>query len=228
MKKEMFSKKEITWIIITIIILAFIIGFITEPQSESAKITIIMPLTASILIILTTTIAKKIAAPYFSIRIEHKVWEFQRYGVYERSHFKKPFPIGLVLPFFLTLLSLGYIKPMTLLQFDVENIPETRLLKRRGHTRALRKQEMNDADPALTAAWGFYALLILAILSSIISILTNLNFFSEITKYSVFYGIWNLLPISQLDGSKLFFGSILSWTILVILYIISLGLVIIF
>lgn len=222
MEKRFFTKKELTWMLITIIILAFIIGIISDPSKNTARIEIITPLIASTLIIFTTVITKKIAAPHFNIRIEHRSWEFQRYGYYTRSYFRRPIPIGLLFPFFITLLSLGYIKPMTLLQFDVQDIPETRILKKRGNRRALRKQEMNDSDPGFTAAWGFYALLALAVIGIIIKLITGFSLFSQIARYSIFYGIWNLVPISQLDGSKLFFGSILSWVFIAILHIILL------
>jgi len=208
----MFEKKEFSWIIITIIIFTFIIGFTSEPQSKRAEISFFLPLLASALIIITNTTVKKIAAPYYNIKIKYKMWVFQRYGVYNRAYFKKPFPIGLVLPFFVTLISLGLVKPMTLLQFDETNIPEKRLLKRRGGKRYVRKEEMNDSDPAFTAAWGFYALLLLSLIGYFIG-------FSELARFSLYYGAWNLLPLGKLDGGKLFFGSAFAWGFLVIIYI---------
>jgi len=223
----MFTKKEVAWIIIVIIILTFIMGFTTDLESETASLRIITPLIFSTLIILTATITKKIAAPFFSIKIEYKIWEFKRYGFYKRAYLKKPFPIGLILPFSLTILSLGLIRPLTLLQFDAENISESRILKKKGRRRKLRKTEMNEADPAYTIAWGFYALLLLSIISAIITTFTNFQIFSELTKYSIYYGLWNLLPISNLDGTKLFFGSLLNWTLLAIIYIISLIIILI-
>ncbi len=108
---------------------------------------------------------------------------------------------------------------MTLLQFESQNVQATRLLRQKGKRRGFRKEEMNDADPAFTAVWSYYALLGLAIIGSLIS-------FPELAKYSIYYGLWNLIPLGHLDGMKIFFGSILSWVILVFIYIVSLGLVI--
>jgi len=205
------TKKECVWIIIAIIIAGFIIeltpDFLLSYQG----------FIWAAIIILTSVFIKKIASAHYSIKIEHKIWHFQRWGWYERSKLKKPFPIGLILPFFLTILSLGFIKPFTLLQFEAENLPKKRALKKRG---AYRYSEINESDLAFTAAWGFWALIILAIIGVLIKQ-------PALTRYSIFYGIWNLLPISNLDGIKLFFGSLINWIILAVVYLVGLIIVLV-
>ena len=211
MKYLNFSGKEIAWIIIAILIMGFIISL--------PKLSISSPyvfLTAAI-IILTSILTKKIASSHYHIKIEHKIWSFKRWGWYERSKFKKPIPIGLILPFFVSFLSLGIIKILTLLQFDAENLSKKRVLKKRG---AYRYSEINESDLAFTSAWGFWALIALAIIGYLINQ-------PELTKYSIYYGIWNLIPISNLDGSKLFFGSLINWILLIIIYLISLVIVLV-
>jgi len=202
----MFTKKEVVWIIIAILIGGFAIGL-----SSQLKPSLIGLLWAAI-IIFVSVIAKKIAAPAYSIKIEHKAWGWKRWGWYERSKFKKPIPLGIILPFFLSVLSLGLIKPLILLQFDAENLAHKRALRKRGE---YRYSEINESDLAFTSAWGFWALIALAIIGNILNQ-------PELTKYSVYYGIWNLLPISNLDGTKLFFGSLINWILLVIVYLIAL------
>lgn len=206
-----FTKKEIIWIIIAILV----VGFLIEINKE-LKLDLIGLLWASI-IVLTSVFAKKITAPIYSIKIEHKIWSFKQWWFTKRSHFKKPIPIGLILPFFLSILSLGLIKPFTLLQFDSENLKKKRVLKKRGD---YRYSEINDSDIAFTAAWGFWALILLTIIATFLKQ-------PELAKYSIYYGLWNLLPISQLDGSKLFFGSLINWVLLIIAYVISLVIILI-
>ena len=166
----MINKKEIVWIIIAVLIMGFIIE-ITPELSLS-----LYGILFAVIIILTNVFAKKIASPFYNLKITHKIWEFKRWGWYKRSEFKKPVPIGLILPFFLTILSLGLIKPFTLIQFDAENLSKKRALKKRG---AYRYSEINDSDLAFTAAWGFWALILLAVIGYLINQ-------PELTKYSIY------------------------------------------
>ena len=207
----MLTKKEITWIIITILIFGFVIGWSQQP-SYSPFVFLI-----ATIILLTNIFAKKIAANHFNIKIEHEIWKFKQYYWPKRSKFKKPIPIGLILPFFFSFLSLGAFKIFTLLQFNAKNLHKKRALRKRG---ANRYSEINESDLAFTSAWGFWSLIFLAILAIIIKQ-------PEIAKYSIYYGFWNLIPISNLDGTKLFFGSLINWMILAVIYAISLIVVLI-
>ncbi len=204
-----FTKKEIIWIIISIIILGFIIEF-----SLDYSLTLKGFIYATI-IILTSVLIKNLAADYFFVDINHKIWEFQRYGFYKRSKFKKPIPIGLILPFFISFFSIGTLKIMTILQFDAKP-SKKRILKKRGK---IRKTEVNESDLAFISAWASGGLILLAIISSLINQ-------PELSKYAIYYGFWNLIPFGQLDGSKLFFGSFINWILLLIVYLISLIIII--
>jgi hypothetical protein len=202
----MLTKRESAWIIITIILFAFILIF---PLGQYNVLLWFIP----VLIILINVMTKKIAADFFNIKIEHTIWEIQQYWWYKSSKFKKPVPIGLLFPFVITFLSLGLIKPLTFLQFKYKNLPHKRILKKRG---AVKAEEINESDLAFTAAWGFFSLLSLVLLGILFRV-------PELAKYSVYYGLWNLLPIGNLDGSKLFFGSLITWTFILILFLISLA-----
>lgn len=212
-----FTKREVIWIIIAILIFGFITGISFKEDKLIIDYTL-SSLIVPILVILTSVIAKKIMANFSSIKIEHSVWKFQRWGWYLRSYFKKPFPIGIVLSFFLSLFSLGIIKPLALLQFDVKNVPEKRILKRSGR---IRKMEINEFDFSITSAMGFYALLLLSIIGMIFK-------YPELAKYSVYYGAWNLVPFGKLDGARIFFWNAYHWFVLVIFYILFIVGVILF
>lgn len=158
-------------------------------------------------------LAKNLTALHFNIEIQHQLWHLQRYGWYERSYFKKPFPIGIILPFLLVWLSYpsGFLKCFTFLQFKAR--PSiTRVSKKTG---IYRFSELTELDLAWIGASGIFACLALAIIASLFN-LPNLALFSSI------FSIWNLLPISQLDGSKIFFGSRVLWLVSAILSIIVL------
>jgi len=79
---------------------------------------------------------------------------------------------------------------------------------------------MNEEDLGYVAASGFYFLLIIALLGVFLKPYFPV-FGADLAKFSIFFGIWNLLPLGQLDGTKLFFGTTVLWTFLLILYTIS-------
>jgi len=212
----MLNLKEVIWIIFAIIICGFIYS-LKYPNDLAIKF--LLGILVFIVIIVTNTLAKKIAAEYFHIKIETKPWELQRYWFYDKSKFKKPFPVGLILPFILSFFSLGTMNMFTVLQFDYKNNPQKRILKRRGR---IRKTDINESDIAFTSAWGLYSLLILSMLMIFLNSFFSNIILREIARYSVFYGFWNLIPIGKLDGSRLFFGSYLNWFILAIFYLIFL------
>ncbi|MEM0465418.1 MAG: hypothetical protein QXW97_01805 [Candidatus Pacearchaeota archaeon] len=209
-----FTNKEIVWIILMIIIFEFIITLDID-KNEKLIINLKNPfiLLVPILIIFTSITVKKIASYYYDIRIEFETWKIYRWSYYSRSHFKKPFPIGIVFPFFITLFSLSYIKPLTFLQFNYKNYPERRIQKHRGR---IRKSEINEYDPAFVIAWSGYALIGL----SIIGILLN---FKELARFPLYYVLWNLIPFGGLDGTKIFFGSLINWILLLIITLITLA-----
>ena len=209
-----FTKKEFSLIIVSIIISSFI-SFIPKIPTNIIKILLTFLIFA--IIIFTSIAVKKLVAPYYAIKIEHKIWELQRFGYYEKSYFKKPLPFGLILPFFLSILSFGYVKPFTFFQFDAENIPEKRLLKNRGR-KSQRKETINESDLAYTSASGFYAIILLALIGLFIKFL-GFGFGANLAKYSIYYNIWNMIPFSQLDGTKIFFGSVITWIFILIIQI---------
>jgi len=200
----MFTKKEITWVIITILIMSFIIGFTEEFTVTSILIAFI--------IISTSLIAKKLASKYFYVEIQHEMWKFRRYGFLERSRFKKPFPIGIVLPFLMTIFSLGLIRPLTFLEFKSKS-SKLRILRTRGVI--CRTLDVKESDLGLISAAGFWGLLFLSFLGILLGI-------PMLIKYPVYYALWNLIPVSNLDGAKLFFGSFFNWVLLTVLNLIFL------
>ena len=112
----------------------------------------------------------------------------------------------LIFPFVLIWLSypFGFLKILTFLQFDAK--PSiTRVAKRRG---AYRYSELTEWHIALIAGGGIIATLVLALIAYLLN-------YPELARFAIFYSSWNtLLPISQLDGCKILFGSKIFWFIL--------------
>lgn len=219
----LFTKKEIIWMFIFIFIGTFISFVPLIPDDNPTKI--FSGLLIFSLIIILTIAVKKISAYHYAIKIEHSDWKLIRWWWYTRAHFKIPFPLGLIVPFFLAIFTIGYLKPFTFLQFNAENIEEVRILKKHGPRGSRRKEFINEADLGYAAATGFYVLLFLALIGTLIKPYFP-SFGYDLAKYSIYYGIWNLVPASQLDGAKLFFGTTLLWSFLVIVFLTSLIIVV--
>ncbi|MFH1358764.1 MAG: hypothetical protein ABIH37_02670 [archaeon] len=222
-----YTKKELGWMLIAMIIATFISFIPLIPLVPEDTEAILTRFLIFFLIIFVSVTVKKLIAPHYSIKIEHRVWEFQRWGYYLRSKFKKPIPMGLIFSFFLGIFSLGYIKPFLYLQFDIEDDPHRRMLSHIGGRKAVRKDYLNQEDYGYTAAWGFYSLLVLAIIGGIISSFYNLQFGADLAKLSIFYGLWNLVPFGNLDGSRLFYGVYWGWIFMLIFYLIGLTFILI-
>ena len=70
------TKKEVIWIIITIIIFGFITGISYKEDTLVIDYNL-SSLIVPILVILTSVIAKKIIGNVHCIKIEHSVWKFR-------------------------------------------------------------------------------------------------------------------------------------------------------
>lgn len=201
----MFKPKELLHILLALILFAFIISFL---QGINPFLTALL---IAFIILAISILTKKFVAHYLDSSIEHKIWHLQRYGYYTRSYFKKPFPTGIIIPFVLVWLSYpsGFLKCCIFLQFDSKSTP-ARAAKRRG---LVRLSEITESHLAWIAAAGTIATLTLSGIAFILG-------FTELAKFSIYFSVWNLIPIGQLDGTKILFGNKILWLILTTISII--------
>jgi len=209
---NMFKPKEISHIILAIIILSFVVSFNQISKNSERGHLIIFSIIIITLIIFINIIAKKITAYYFESNIESKIWHLQQYSFKQSYHFKKPLPAGIIIPFILSVISLGYAMWLAILEFEV-NPSSTRVSKRHGHYRV---SEMTDTQIGIIAASGVIVNLIASIIGYLIGV-------PEFARLSIYYAAFSLLPLSGLDGTKIFFGSRVMWFSLVIITAIFLG-----
>ena len=205
---NMLNKTEVVVIFITTIILAFAINLLQTWES------FLFTLLAVFIIILVNTIAKKITSYHLDSEIEVKLWEIKRYGFKASWHFKKPFPLGAFLPILskLILFPLNSFVWMASLVFDVK-AKTYRAAKRHW---LYSFSEMTEDHIGYIAAAGIAINLILAIAGYLIG-------FPLFAKLNIYYAFFNMLPISNLDGNKIFFGNIVLWTFLATITLIGLG-----
>jgi len=203
----MLNWKEISAVIIATLIISFSISILKFSLNYFLYALLIV-----FLVILVNIIAKKIASYYLESEVEIGLWEVITYGFKPHKHFKKPFPAGVVIPLITTIFSAGYITWLGALVFDVK-AKVYRAAKRHGLYSFL---EMTEWHIGLIAAAGIFANLIFAVIGYLI----NVPLFS---KLCIYYAFYNMLPISDLDGNKIFFGSLVLWSFLAIITLIALG-----
>jgi len=76
--------------------------------------------------------------------------------------------------------------------------------------------EMTEAHIGLIAAAGVLTNLFLAVISYFLG-------FETFSRINIYFAFFNMLPISDLDGNKIFFGNLVLWSFLAVLAIIGLG-----
>ena len=204
----MFNKKEFAIILIVTIVLAF---GITLAQDINL---FLYTLLGVFIIILINSIAKKIAAFYFDSEIEIKLWEFKRFGFKPKSNFKNAFPAGIFIPILsrIILLPFNGFLWMASLVFDTK-AKSYRVAKRHG---MYSFSEMTEEHIGYIAAAGIAINLIFIIIFYMIG-------YPFLSKISAWYIFFNMIPISNLDGNKIFFGNITLWSFLATLTLIAFG-----
>ncbi len=198
LKRIKIKKKEIGSILAASLILSFVISLL-----ETLEI-FLYTLLAIFIIISINILGKKIAAYYYDSEIEIKLWEIKRYWYKAHFYFQKPFPIGIIFPIITTVFSLGWIKWMACLTFD----PKTPIYK------AARRHDKTNYSFSEITEWqtGIIAIVGLAanLAAGIIGMKIGLY---EFAKLNILYAFYNTIPISDLDGTKIFFAHQTLWAV---------------
>ena len=202
---NMLGKKEIGILLLVTIILALTISFL--------RMGIFAGILLAVFLILALNIAaKKIAAFYLESEVEIKLWQLERYGFKRHEYFKNPLQIGIFLPIIVSIVSFGNLFWMASMVFDVK--PEIyRASKRHG---LYSFSEMTEAHIGLIAAAGVLINLVAAVIAYFLG-------FPLFARLSIYYAFFSMLPLSDLDGNKIFFGNIVLWSFLSTLVLIGLG-----
>ena len=202
----MITKKEILTILIVAFFLSISIGFFRE-------ISLLPGIALAVfLIILVNTIAKKVTSFYLESEIEIRPWTIEKYGFRPHQRFRKPLQSGIIFPIVTTLLTLGNFVWMASVIFDVK--PKIyRAVRRHG---LYSHAEMTEDHIGLIAAVGVFANLLFAVVGYLIG-------FPEFSRINIYFALFNMLPLSELDGNKILFGNKILWSFLGALVIVGLG-----
>ncbi len=195
----MINKKEILIISLVILILSFTLSLLV---SWDAFLTILLFV---FIVIGANIFIKKVLAYYLDSEIEIKLWKIKRFGFRARQHFKNPLPVGIFFPIISKLLFFPFKSFiwMASLVFDIK--PKVyRATKKHG---LYSFSEMTEYQIGLIAAAGIVINLILAGIGYFFG-------FHTFAQLNIYYAFFNMLPISELDGNKIFFGNIVMWSFL--------------
>lgn len=197
------KEKEIIHIIIAVLVLAVVISvkkIFLDLDFSYLGLAILF----AFAIIMANVLSKKLVASWLDASVEHKVWFWKRYWFKPNWHLEKEVPAGALLPLVIAAFSIGYIKMMTILTYET-SVLKRRAAKRQGY---YAYTEMTDFHLSLIGGAGILGTLILSFAAYWFQPL------EELSRMAAFYAFWNMIPFSKLDGSHIFFGSRLIWTIL--------------
>ncbi len=164
----------------------------------------------AILIIGVHVLGKKWAAGLLDCDVEHKIWGVYRYGWRAHWHFEKEVPAGVIIPLLMLFFSVVFLWPigiiikcMTILTYEV------RVLKRRAARRfgPYSYTELTEWHNGLIGVVGIVGLMLLAVIAYFVG-------FGDLSRIVAYYIFWNMLPISNLDGTQIFFGNRILWLVL--------------
>lgn len=201
------NARELTHVVAAIVILTLVAGFAFMLNSNWLGFAYAFIFAA--IIILVHVFAKKLTAYLLDSDVEHQLWTVSRFGLREHWEIKPEIPAGIVFPLFFALFSLGKFIFCPILTYEARAM-KIRAAKRFGF---YSYSELTDFHNALIGAGGIIALLIL-------SFIAYFPGFEYLSRIAAFYAFWNMIPISKLDGTQIFFGSRALWTALAVITVI--------
>ncbi len=195
------TKKEFVIILVAAIVLALTVSFKNTGILRYAFISFLIIISANVL-------TKKIVGYILETNVKTKFWSLYQFGLQTRSHFKKAVPM-VWLPLIITLFTKGIFWWLAILEFDVQAKTE-RVSKRHG---LYRFTQVTEWHIAWIAIWGIITNLAIAVIGYIAG-------YEMFAKFSIYFAMWQIIPFSSLDGSKIFFSTRGLWiTIFTILLI---------
>ncbi len=200
----MYLKKEVRDIAITILVLAFVFGFDDKQPTFRLGFWLMNLLRFALIAstaVIVHDIAHKFVASRYSIVTKYRLWGVQHIWFHERRKIAfrirgmtlKEIPIGIVLALLITFYSMGRFFFIALESFE--------LFPQKHRRMGRRFLEVTDLENGFIALSGPIANMMLAFLFRI------LNLQNDVVIVNSLFALFHMLPISSLDGAKVFFGS---------------------
>ena len=206
----MITKREIPIILLTIVVVSLSL-ILSQDLIQNWKIIFTTLLAVSLVVLLNISI-KKFTAYHLDSEIEMRIWEMNRLEPFYHKHFKKPILIGAFLPLISKIILFPFKSFVWMASLVFEVKPKTyRAAKRFG---LYSFSSVTEYEMGLIAASG----ILINLLSAVVGYFVGFPLFARLSMY---YAFFNILPISELDGNKIFFGSKIMWSFLASLILIG-------
>jgi len=196
----MLTKREFFSVIIISLILGIIISLF-----ETVNLFLIASLTIFLIIFINIS-AKKVIAYYLDTDIEVKIWEVKQFWYKKHLSFRNKVQVGIFVPLIIKFFSVGLFNWMACLTFDASG-KTYRAARRHG---IYSFSEVTEEEMGWIAGTGIIITLVFAVIGYMVGQET-------FAKLSVMYAFYNMFPIFDFDGAKIFFGNIPFWSFLAII-----------
>lgn len=199
--------------IITILVVTFVFAFDDKQATFQLGYWLANFLRVSIgvtIVVLVHYFGHKWAAGRYGTDVTHKIWSVRRYGLSKRAHFPiklhflnvtvipiNSFPLGSVLAVIVSFLSNGAFFFTPVEAIDIETGEKKRLGRWRLKVLEREMARIAFAGPAANILFAF-----------VLTLFNTSGMFNQIILISCLYALYHMIPWSQLDGAKIFFGSI--------------------
>ena len=191
----MFNKKEALALLVSALVLGYVISF-----GSLTWISWLSMAGLALVMLFFHHFGQKISALFYDCSAEAQLWTVRQFWLKKGSHFRFDFPMWAALPIFAVILTFGFIKWLAVTTFEAAPLP----------SRVHRKYaELTDWDLALIATGGIFFNAFLAVVSQAFG-------WHDFAMLNLYFILFNLVPISTLDGSKIFFGSVMLWIFCVV------------
>jgi len=184
-------------------IAALLMGYVFSLEKITFSYFLLASLMAAVILAVNIG-AKKLSSSLFDCNISLNLWTVKQFGFARSRHLRKPFPMWIVLPLVLAWASVGALKWVAVTIFEAS--PSHVALRR-------RYSEISEWELALIAVSGSFANIVLALILQAFAL-------HEFAMFSALFAVLSLVPLGQLDGTKVLFGSRMLWIFSILLALI--------
>ncbi len=209
----MFTKREKVHLLISILFLTFVFGF-----DDGSKVFIfdnwIFNLISIFFFLIISILIREVVVKFFSKRhdaiSEYEIWRIKRVWFGNIGKLSRSFPLGILMALFITLGSKGRLFFSAI---GIHNLSENK------SARLGRKQlNLNYLEESQIVSTGILAHIFLGVIGVIIGNYFGINTL-KFVNINFFMALFNMIPLSNLDGTKIFFGSLFTYVFLLVFII---------